>query len=699
MATEKQAKRSREVRIGEVFRDFLINSTVGVCITDIDGRIQEANPVFCRITGYSADELRNKPLSDIEGKNAPDSIMRHREEIITSGETRFVIAVRRPDNSTTSMEINVSSFGLDGRPFWLVFLGEFTELTEIEDRTAIINSLLNLFLRTHSRDEFLKESFKIIQDWAGTSHGGIRVADSQGNIPFVAYTGFSEEFIKSEKWLSTRKDQCACVRVITGKMESQDSSELTQAGSFCCNNTLDFLNKLTPEEKTRFRGLCIQYGYQSLAVIPIRYGQEILGAIHLADEREGLFTPKKIEFLETAIASLIGEGVRRFSIEEQLKRNLETQTVLTSLLHQSLEEHTLDEILGLALDLIHSIRLFKNARSCIFLVENVPDIMNMRVARGFSGNDGDHRLQVKFGEYICGRTALTQKAQFTAHCDGTGHAGPDPGGPHSHYCLPIQYNKVLVGVINVYLEDGHHYDPQEEEILSSFAITLAGVIWRKRSEDQLRTLSRRLVSVQEEERRSIALELHDQIGQMLTGLKLMITQVVRTPAKSQAPILEDTQTALSDLIGKVREMSLNLRPSMLDDLGLLPALIWHFQQCKLRSNLEVDFRHSGLERHFPKDVSIAAYRIIQEALTNIMRYAGVDRVVVEIMADDNYLHIRIEDKGKGFKPTEVSISKTVGLQGMRERAMLLGGSLTIDSRPGEGTTITAELPLSEESDE
>jgi signal transduction histidine kinase len=264
--------------------------------------------------------------------------------------------------------------------------------------------------------------------------------------------------------------------------------------------------------------------------------------------------------------------------------------------------------------------------------------------------------------------------------------------------VPIQYNKVLVGVINIYLEDWHRYDPREEEILSSFAITLAGIIWRKRSEDKLRTLSRRLVSVQEEERRSIALELHDQIGQMLTGLKLMINQVARAPAKAQTPILLDAQSVLGDLIGKVREMSLNLRPSMLDDLGLLPTLIWHFQQCKASSNLEVDFRHSGLERQFSKDTAIAAYRIIQEALTNIMRYAGVDRVMVQITADDNFLYIRIEDKGKGFKPTEVSISNSVGLQGMRERAMLLGGGLTIDSRPGEGTTITAELPLSENSE-
>jgi signal transduction histidine kinase len=565
---------------------------------------------------------------------------------------------------------------------------------DIENRTDIINALLKLFLHTDSRKEFLDESLKIIRDWVGTTCAGIRVADEQGNIPYVSHIGFSEQFIQSEKWLSTKRDQCACIRVILGDIEPQDTSEMTQAGSFCCNDTLKFLEKLTVAEKSRFRGVCIQTGYQSVAVVPIQYGQKILGAIHLADKRDGVFTRKAIEFVESSIAPLIGEGVYRFNVEDQLQHNLETQTVLTSLLRYSLEDLALEEILNLTLDLIHSSRSFSfGHKSGIFLVEDEPDVLVMRVSRGFDEQSKGKCARIHFGTCLCGRAALKQEIQFADNLDKCHEIEHDATRPHSHYCVPIQFGKTILGVINLYLEEGHRRDQREEEFLSAVANTLAGIIWRQRSEEKLRTLSRRLVSIQEEERRAVALELHDQIGQLLTGLKLVISQATRSLDGNKNPALKEAQTIVSDLIVKVREMSLNLRPSMLDDLGLLPTLLWHFQQCKAQSGLNVDFRHSGLERNFPKDVNIAAYRIIQEALTNIMRYAGVSDVSVNVWADNTALHIKIEDKGIGFKTTEVSIGTSVGLQGMRERAILLGGNLTIESSPGVGTLITAELPL------
>jgi signal transduction histidine kinase len=133
-------------------------------------------------------------------------------------------------------------------------------------------------------------------------------------------------------------------------------------------------------------------------------------------------------------------------------------------------------------------------------------------------------------------------------------------------------------------------------------------------------------------------------------------------------------------------------------LGLLPALIWHFQRCKTQSDLNVDFRHSGLEINFNKDVAIAAYRIVQEALTNVMRYAAVKDVLVEVWVDMDWLHIRIEDKGKGFDSRQIEPGSSLGLQGMKERALLLGGNLTVDSSPGQGTVVFAQLPLNIEKE-
>jgi signal transduction histidine kinase len=576
---------------------------------------------------------------------------------------------------------------------------EEVSVAEMESRSNLIGGLLRLFLHTHTRQIFLDEALKLVRGWLGVECAGIRVADEQGNVPYAVHTGFDKKFVDSEMWLSVRHHRCVCTRIITGEIEPQDRSVITSGGSFCSNNTLEFLNTLTEDEKTLFRGVCIQNGYLSVAVIPIRYGEKILGAIHFADHRANALPASRIAFIESSVTSLIGEGVYRFNVENQLQRNLETQTVLSSLLRYSLEDLTLEDILNLTLDLIYSSHSFSfGGKGAIFLIEDRTDDLCLKVSRGFGKAKKMKCERVAQGNCLCGNAARLQALVF-AGSDEDHHHVKEPGQPkHSHYCIPIQTGKTLLGIINLYLEAHHRRDQKEEDFLTVIANALAGVIWRQRSEEKLRTLSRRLVNLQEEERRAIALELHDQIGQNLTGLKLMISQAGRSLDGQREQILSEAQSAVSELIVKVRDMSLKLRPSMLDDLGLLPTLVWMFEQSHANLKLKIDFRHSGLDKPLSRDVGIAAYRIIQEALTNVMRYAGVDRVAVDVWTNETHLHLRVEDKGRGFKIAGTAGGSSVGLQGMRERALLLGGNLTVESVPGIGTVVSAELPMSEKSD-
>ena len=216
----------------------------------------------------------------------------------------------------------------------------------------------------------------------------------------------------------------------------------------------------------------------------------------------------------------------------------------------------------------------------------------------------------------------------------------------------------------------------------------------KNAESSLRNMANRLVRLQEEERRNIARELHDQVGQSLTGLKLMINQAMRSPKEKIDPVLEEAQSVVTELIQQVREMSLTLRPSMLDDLGLLPTLLWHLERYTTRIGIKVNFEHNGLQATFSPDVGTAVYRIIQEALTNVARYAKVSEVSVQISADDSAIRLVVEDRGRGFDLSKVSTKEAAGISGMRERAQLLGGSLIIKTSPGAGTCLIAELPLS-----
>jgi signal transduction histidine kinase len=148
-------------------------------------------------------------------------------------------------------------------------------------------------------------------------------------------------------------------------------------------------------------------------------------------------------------------------------------------------------------------------------------------------------------------------------------------------------------------------------------------------------------------------------------------------------------------VAQVRNLSLDLRPGMLDDLGLLPTLLWHFDNYTAKTQIKVDFKHSGLQIPFPPEVRVAAYRIVQEALTNVARHANVPEVDVAVWCDQKILWIRIQDKGNGFDTTSISPGTSGGLFGMHERAHSLEGELTIESAPGMGTTITAQLPLSD----
>jgi signal transduction histidine kinase len=214
------------------------------------------------------------------------------------------------------------------------------------------------------------------------------------------------------------------------------------------------------------------------------------------------------------------------------------------------------------------------------------------------------------------------------------------------------------------------------------------------SREQLRALAAYLQSVREEEKRRIARELHDEVGQALTGIKLSLQKNTRQQPGVGGSGLGQTVGVINELIGRVRDMSLDLRPAMLDDLGLLAALAWHFDRYTGQCSIKVDFKHAGFEgRRFEPEIETAAYRIVQEALTNVARHAGVDRVRIEIRADREFLHIRIQDRGAGFDADSLPARRTGGLSGMRERAILLGGKLAIDSAAGRGTVLTAELPL------
>jgi PAS domain S-box-containing protein len=211
--------------------------------------------------------------------------------------------------------------------------------------------------------------------------------------------------------------------------------------------------------------------------------------------------------------------------------------------------------------------------------------------------------------------------------------------------------------------------------------------------EQLRHLSRRLLQVQEDERRHLARELHDEIGQFLTGVKLSLELVARGAPENMTGVLGQARGQVQDLIAQVRNLSLDLRPSLLDDFGLTPTLEWLFERYTGQTGIQVEVDLADLDRRFPPEVETAAFRIVQEGLTNVARHAKARQALVHLWHDDARLHIQVMDEGNGFDPATRVGRDSTGLSGMRERAALLGGCLTVQSEPGWGTILTAEIPI------
>jgi len=209
----------------------------------------------------------------------------------------------------------------------------------------------------------------------------------------------------------------------------------------------------------------------------------------------------------------------------------------------------------------------------------------------------------------------------------------------------------------------------------------------------LQQLSARLVAAQEEERRAIARELHDEVGQALSGIRLELanlSKLIRGGSVDSAAKADEIKQEVEASIRVVRNMSLLLRPSMLDDLGLVPALEWQAREVSKRSGVWVQVDAASVSEQLPEEHKTCVYRIVQEALHNCVQHAAARHVKITVAQEQASLRLAIEDDGKGFQPDR---EKGMGLLGMQERVTHLGGAFAIDSAPSNGTVLRVVLPL------
>jgi len=275
----------------------------------------------------------------------------------------------------------------------------------------------------------------------------------------------------------------------------------------------------------------------------------------------------------------------------------------------------------------------------------------------------------------------------------------------SFLSVPLQAKGESLGVLDLFCEAPNAFHPDQVTLFSALGQQVGVVIQNARLFDQVRAgrqrlqmLSQQLLEVQERERRHISRELHDEIGQSLTALKVNLQSVLRLPgASTHTRYIEESISIVERVLQQVRDLSLDLRPSLLDDLGIVSALRWYIDRQGQRAGFQAEFTAAPPTLRLTPELETVIFRVVQEALTNVIRHAVASHVAVKLAVCNGELELTVRDDGIGFNLEAIRAHSTgptsLGLLGMQERVQLVGGRFEIKSDPASGTEIRATFSL------
>ena len=333
--------------------------------------------------------------------------------------------------------------------------------------------------------------------------------------------------------------------------------------------------------------------------------------------------------------------------------------------------------------------LFENARDAMYVhnLEGTYVSIN-HAAEKLSGYSREEIIGHKFSEFIAAEHLKEVR---------------------EHFCGKLAQRGETTYEVDVIAKDGRRVpvEVSSRAIYENGAVvgiqgTARDITERKQAQDALQMFSRQLIEAQEDERRRIARELHDQIGQVLTAVKMNLHTVQRVCDDSEATAhIKDNVEAVDEALRLVRDLSVDLRPPLLDDLGLVTALRWYVDRYAKRTGVVADVvvEMQDPNERFSRELETACFRIAQEALTNVARHARANCVLVRLVKEEHCLFLSVKDNGVGFNPETLRKraprAATLGLLGMTERAHAAGGTIEIDSRAskGRGTELRLKLPL------
>ena len=439
---------------------------------------------------------------------------------------------------------------------------------------------------------------------------------------------------------------------------------------------------------------------QARLVLPMKTGARKIGVIQITVQNlHGDFSDEERRRWEEIAAQITLAITSILSIEQEKKHRQEAELLqqATITIASSLN---LQEVLNQILTSLKKVVPFDSAAICL-----IEDEYLRIAAQGGSAwhfREVGDRIEKSAGLFPLLETAHSPVylADAQQHPNYQQWSADGKTLIHGWMGVPLIAYDRTIGYLLLNNQEIDVYTPDHARLAQAFVNQAALAIEKARlfeqvrnGRERLRAVSKKLVEIQEEERRFIAHELHDEIGQELTGLQFLLEMCKNEDEETKLQALAESQELVRGLMAQVRELSINLHPSMIDDLGLLPALNAHFVRFQQKTGIRVQFSYQNLERRFAPGLEVAAFRVVQEALTNTARYAGVKELDVNIVADNATLTIEITDHGQGFDTRILQDSnRSFGIAGMRERTELAGGKFELFSSPRRGTRIIAVFP-------
>lgn len=625
----------------ERYRTLFQHAPVGIVMTDYSGAIQEANEAAASILGCSRKKLLSLAAQQFYANRADRK--RLIQDVRTTGRAESQdLLLRRCDQRTIQAAVQLNRLELRGREALMTLVQDLTESKQAQRRDQGVKKLLELFATQSSQQEYLVSVVTFLKQWCACHSAGIRLLTPAGGMPYAACAGFPAAFVRSEEQLCAQKKTCPCVRAMKGNGTPAEKRYATSQASFICNQMAQWLHKPRARAKSSKVFPCADAGFESVAHVPIRFHQEILGAIHLADRRQNRF-PDQVAYFIESIAPIIGEALHRFGIEAELREREQR-------LRSMFEHH---EAVMLLID--PSTGRIRDANAAASRFYGYPE------QRLRSMNMDDLRA-----------TPATRLMHEHAHA------------AREHRPSYVVTQRIASGEVRAVEV---HSSPIKVGAVQAHFCIIHDITERKR-------LEQRILEIGDKERQSIGRDLHDSLGGNLTGIALItkgLAQALRERELPEKALAEEVVNAVNQAISQSRSIARGVCPVGLGRFGLATGLQEYAVSTsklfrvpfRFRTRGDVVFRNEQLATHL--------YRIVQEAVANALRHGRAKSIEISLEGRKQAIILSVKDDGVGFSPTDLS-ETGMGMRTMQFRAEIIGAHLKVNSTPGKGTVVSCIVP-------